>query len=192
MPYMDNEGTSFALWITVWLAVASTVSNVVVKHGMDKELSAGAEEMSDTAGLHTQLRAFAKATAPQPPGACHKWKLPPAFYLACVGIKAQYFAPFGFTAFSNTVYAEKFGQTKAEASFLSGVISLVAGLLGPIMGPLSDKYGQRSLCLSACTAFALLGFVPLESRHWLWCVRSSRQSDGNPGTPCWWNDHRDG
>ena len=64
--------------------------------------------------------------APLPPGACPKWQLPVSFYLACIGIKAQYFAPFGFTAFSNTVYAEKFLQTKAEASFLSGVISLVA------------------------------------------------------------------
>eukprot|EP01043_Picozoa_sp_COSAG02_P018633 COSAG02_NODE_875_length_16279_cov_199.143078_3_plen_1291_part_00 len=160
VPYIDNEGTSFALWVTVWLGVASTVSNVIVKQAMEKG-SGGAEEAADSANITEAFRGFAKATAPQPPGACNKWKFPPAFFLACVGIKAQYFAPFGFTAFSNKVYADKFGQTKAEASFLSGVISLVAGLLGPIMGPLSDKYGQRSLFLSAFTAFALLGFVLL-------------------------------
>lgn len=159
-PYIDDEGTSFALWVTVWLAVASTVSNIIVKQAMDMG-SFRAEHMSDTAGVQSAIRGFAKATAPQPPGSCDQWKLPPSFFLACIGIKAQYFAPFGFTAFSNTVYAEKFGQTKAEASFLSGVISLVAGLLGPIMGPLSDKHGHRSMFLSAFTALAFLGFVLL-------------------------------
>ena len=158
--YMDNEGTTFALWVTVWLGVASTLSNVIVKQAMDKEAGTS-ENAADTLSIQTQIRAFAKATAPQPPQDCAKWKLPPSFFLACVGIKAQYFAPFGFTAFSNAVYGEKFGQSAAQASFLSGVISLVAGLLGPIMGPLSDKNGQRSSSLGGFTALSMLGFIVL-------------------------------
>ena len=136
--WLDNDGTSYALWITVWLGIASTFSNCVVKYAMVTE-QATAENSADQKSIQGQIRAFGRATAPLPPGSCAKWQLPLSFYLACVGIKAQYFAPFGFTAFSNTVYGDKFGQTKADASFFSGVISLVAGLLGPIMGPWSDK-----------------------------------------------------
>ena len=119
-PFIDNDGTSFALWMTVFLGVASTVSNGIVKYMLIAEQEASrAEDGADTVTIQSQIRAFAKATSPQPPTGCDKWKLPPTFFLACVGIKAQYFAPFGFTAFSNKVYLEKFGQTKAEASFLS-------------------------------------------------------------------------
>ena len=37
--YLDNDGTSYALWITVWLGVASTLSNVIVKYAMVSETS---------------------------------------------------------------------------------------------------------------------------------------------------------
>ena len=41
------------------------------------------------------------------------------------------------------------------------MISLIAGLLGPAMGPLSDKYGQRSGSLGVFTIMACLAFVLL-------------------------------
>ena len=132
-----------------------------------------AEAGADQKTIGSQIRAFGRATAPQQPGQCAKWKLPPSFFLACIGIKAQYFAPFGFTAFSNKIYATKFGQSQAEASFLSGFISLIAGLLGPVCGPVSDKYGQRAGSLAAFTVLSALGFVFLAV------------TDGSSATPLW-------
>jgi MFS family permease len=99
-------------------------------------------------------------TTPKIPG-CRRWVLPLPFFFACFGIKAQYFAPFGFTAFSNKLYKETFGQTSGVASFLSGFISLLlAGLLvSPFMGALSDRIGKRSLCLAMGGSFlSVIGF----------------------------------
>ena len=83
------------------------------------------------------------------------------FLFAVYGIKAQYFAPFGFTAFSNEIYSTKFGQSRSQASLLSGIISLVAGALGPLFGPLSDKYGKRSLSLASACLLSVIGFAIL-------------------------------
>ena len=127
----NNSGTTFALMMCFVLACVSLVACLVVHFSMQWEEqrqqqqqkdaiqsnSAGhsAETQSDQQTITRTLRAFAQATAPQPPSGWDKWKLPLAFYLACVGIKAQYFAPFGFTAFSNEIYRSKFDQSERSA-----------------------------------------------------------------------------
>jgi Na+/melibiose symporter-like transporter len=129
-----EKGTSFALWMCVVLGVVSLLASTIVYFSMKKEnLTASAEENSDQKTVSKVIRNFAKATTPKVPG-CRRWVLPLSFYLACYGIKAQYFAPFGFTAFSNKIYKEKFGQSSSVASFQSGFISLLAGLMSPLMG----------------------------------------------------------
>jgi len=160
----DNKGTSFALWMCFFLAVMSLVACIITQISMMKASAAAAatsEERSDQITITKHVRAFAIATTPRAPIGWRKWMLPFSFYFACIGIKAQYFAPFGFTAFSNKIYAEKFRQTKAQASLQSGVISLIAGLLGPPMGALSDKCGKRSMSLFFACLLSMFGFIIL-------------------------------
>mmetsp|Transcript_10466 Transcript_10466/g.15401 ORF Transcript_10466/g.15401 Transcript_10466/m.15401 type:complete len:95 (-) Transcript_10466:368-652(-) len=87
-----------------------------------------AEEQSDQNTITKVIQGFAKAATRELPG-CRKWMLPLSFFFAVFGIKAQYFAPFQFTAFSNEI-----GRSDGEASFFGGFISLVAGLMSPFMG----------------------------------------------------------
>lgn len=156
----ENKGTTFALWMCAVLGFISLSASVIVHLLASKENLAASEEQSDQATVSKMVRAFAKATTPRFVG-WQKWKLPLSFYIAVFGIKAQYFAPFGFTAFSNEIYADKFTQSRAQSSFFSGFISLLAGALGPCMGPLSDKYGQRSLSLAFVCSLAMVGFAVL-------------------------------
>jgi nitrate/nitrite transporter NarK len=158
-----EKGTSFALWMCVVLGVISLASCIIVYFSMNKEnLSSSAEEHSDQKTISQGIRAFAMATTPKVPG-CRRWLLPFSFFLACFGIKAQYFAPFGFTAFSNDIYKTKFGQSSRAASFQSGFISLLAGLLSPLMGYLSDRIGKRSLGLVIGSSLSVVGFGVLAS-----------------------------
>jgi nitrate/nitrite transporter NarK len=153
-----EKGTSFALWMCVVLGVVSLLASTIVYFSMKKEnLTVSAEENSDQKTVSKVIRSFAKATTPKVPG-CRRWMLPLSFFLACYGIKAQYFAPFGFTAFSNKIYKEKFGQTSSVASFQSGFISLLAGLMSPFMGGLSDRFGKRSLGLVIASSLSVVGF----------------------------------
>jgi len=154
---LDNDGTSFALWMCAMLGGVSLLASVIVFFSMRKESNVYVEEQSDQQTVINTMRALAQATVPRLKGV-QKWTLPLSFFFAIYGIKAQYFAPFGFTAFSNEIYNTKFKFNAMMASFLSGVISLIAGLLGPIMGPLSDKYGRRSLSLAFVTALSMIGF----------------------------------
>jgi len=157
---LDNTGTTFALWMCGVLGLVSLVTAIIVHISMRKEKNVSAEEQSDQATISKMVRAFGKATTPRVVG-IQKWKLPASFYFAIYGIKAQYFAPFGFTAFSNEIYSDKFDQSRSEASLLSGIISLVAGFLGPFMGAISDKYGKRSLSLAFACLLSLIGFAIL-------------------------------
>lgn len=146
----------------VVLGFVSLVTSTIVFFSMKAENinASSAEEHSDQKTISKVIRSFAKATSPQVPG-CQRWLLPLSFFFAVFGIKAQYFAPFGFTAFSNKIYKEKFGQTSSTASFLSGFISLLAGLMSPFMGDLSDRIGKRSICLAAGSSLSVVGFVVL-------------------------------
>jgi MFS family permease/Ca2+-binding EF-hand superfamily protein len=154
----SEKGTSFALWMCVLFGVISLATSTIVYFSMKKEnLTSSAEEHSDQKTVSKVIRSFAKATTPKIPG-CRRWVLPLSFFFAIFGIKAQYFAPFGFTAFSNKIYKEKFGQTSGVASFFSGFISLLAGLLSPFMGVLSDRIGKRSLCLTMASFLSVIGF----------------------------------
>jgi nitrate/nitrite transporter NarK len=154
---LDNDGTSFALWMCAVLGGVSLFASVVVFFSMKKESNVYVEEQSDQQTVINSMRALAKATVPRLKG-IQKWTLPLSFFFAIYGIKSQYHAPFGFTAFSNQIYVTKFKFDSSMASFLSGIISLIAGLLGPIMGPLSDKYGRRSLSLAFVTSLSMIGF----------------------------------
>jgi nitrate/nitrite transporter NarK len=151
-----NDGTTFALWMCVVLGGVSIVTCVITYMSMKKE-NISSEEQSDQKTVTTLVRTFARATTPQIPG-CKRWLLPLSFFFACFGIKAQYFAPFGFTAFSNEIYKTKFDRSSSQASFLSGFISLVAGLMSPLMGDLSDRIGRRSPCLALGSLFSMIGF----------------------------------
>jgi nitrate/nitrite transporter NarK len=73
----------------------------------------------------------------------------------------QYFAPFAFTAFSNEIYENKFGFSAANASFLSGVMNLIGGFVGPIAGPASDYLGFRALSLAGFGCLNVIGFTLL-------------------------------
>lgn len=156
---LDNHGTTVALWMCAVLGGVSLVSSIIVYISMKKE-NASVEEISDQATITKVTRALAKATTPRMVG-FQKWKLPCSFFFAVYGIKAQYFAPFGFTAFSNIIYYDKFGQSRGQASLLSGIISLVAGLLGPFFGFFSDWFGRRSLSLAVACLVSLIGFAIL-------------------------------
>jgi MFS family permease len=156
-----NDGTTFALWMCAVLGAVSIVACVVTYFSMEKE-NVSSEEQSDQRTVKKVIRGFAKATTPQLPG-CRRWMLPTSFFFAVFGIKAQYFAPFSFTAFSNEIYSEKFGRSSSQASFLSGYISLVAGLLSPFMGELSDRIGMRSPCLTVGSLLSAVGFCVLAS-----------------------------
>jgi len=157
---IDNDGTAFALWMCAVLAFVSLATSILVHCLMVHESNVSAETQSDQATVSKMIRAFAKATTPRLAG-LQKWKLPLSFFFAVFGIKSQYFAPFAFTAFSNQIYSDKFEQSRSQSSMFSGVISLVAGVLGPIMGPLSDKYGKRSLSLATACLLSLVGFAIL-------------------------------
>ena len=157
---LDNTGTTFALGMCAVLGFVSLLAAIIVHISMRREKNVSAEEQSDQATVTKMVRAFAKATTPRVVG-IHKWKLPASFFFAVYGIKSQYFAPFGFTAFSNEIYSDKFDQSRSQASLLSGIISLVAGVLGPIFGPISDKYGKRSLSLAVACLLSLIGFAIL-------------------------------
>ena len=140
------------------LGVISFTTSTIVYFSMKRENTVStAEEQSDQKTISKVIRAMAQATTPKVPG-CQRWMLPFSFFIACFGIKAQYFAPFGFTAFSNKIYKEKFGQKSHVASFLSGFISLLAGLLSPFVGEMSDRIGKRSLCLALGSFLACIGF----------------------------------
>ena len=151
-----NDGTTFALWMCAILAAVSILTCVITYFSMKKE-SISTEEQSDQKTITKVIRGFAKATAPEVPG-CKRWMLPASFFFAVFGIKAQYFAPFSFTAFSNEIYREKFGRSHKQASFLSGYISLIAGLMSPLMGELSDRIGMRSPCLTIGSFLSVIGF----------------------------------
>lgn len=155
----DNHGTTISLWICTVLGGVSLLASIIVYISMEKEQSS-VEEQSDQATITNVMRALAKATTPRMVG-IQKWKLPCSFFFAIYGIKAQYFAPFGFTAFSNVIYYDKFGQSREQASLLSGIISLVAGLLGPFFGFFSDWFGRRSLSLAVACVVSLIGFAIL-------------------------------
>lgn len=155
-----NSGTSFALWMCAVLGLVSMVASTITYLSIRKEQNISAEAQSDQATVSKVMRTFARATAPQAVG-LQRWQLPLSFYLATYGIKAQYFAPFGFTAFSNSIYADKFGQNSAQSSLLSGLISLIAGLMSPFMGQLSDNWGRRSSCLAIASALSMIGFFVL-------------------------------
>ena len=157
----QEKGTAFALWMCVALGVVSLVTSTIVYFSMSKEKrDESSEENSDQKTVSKVIRAMARATTPKVPG-CQRWLLPTSFFIACFGIKTQYFAPFGFTAFSNKIYKEKFGQKNRVASFLSGFISLLAGLLSPFVGDLSDRIGKRSLCLALGSFLSVVGFGTL-------------------------------
>jgi len=156
---LDNHGTTVSLWICAVLGGVSLVASIIVYISMEKE-KASVEEVSDQATITKVMRGLAKATTPRMVG-FQKWKLPCSFFFAVYGIKAQYFAPFGFTAFSNVIYYNKFGQSREQASLLSGIISLIAGLLGPFFGYFSDWFGRRSLSLAAACLLSLVGFAIL-------------------------------
>lgn len=157
----SEEGTTFALWMCVVLGVISLFACSVVYVSMQREkITEAANEGADQKTISTFIRAFAQATTPKIPG-CRRWMMPLSFWFAVFGIKAQYFAPFGFTAFSNSVYKTKFNQTRSQSSFLSGFISLVGGLLGPFMGALSDRIGKRALCLAVGSSLSIVGFTIL-------------------------------
>eukprot|EP00539_Tryblionella_compressa_P006019 CAMPEP_0178769758 /NCGR_PEP_ID=MMETSP0744-20121128/21014_1 /TAXON_ID=913974 /ORGANISM="Nitzschia punctata, Strain CCMP561" /LENGTH=674 /DNA_ID=CAMNT_0020426059 /DNA_START=235 /DNA_END=2259 /DNA_ORIENTATION=- len=156
-----ERGTSFALWMCAVLGFISLLACTIVNFSMKKEkITAAANEGADQKAISKFVRAFAQATTPQMPG-CRRWLMPLPFWFAVFGIKAQYFAPFGFTAFSNNIYKEKFHQSRGQSSFLSGFISLVAGLMSPFIGELSDRIGKRSLCLAIGSSLSVAGFVVL-------------------------------
>ena len=157
---LDNDGTTLALWMCAVLAAVSLASCIIVHCLMVHESNVSAEEQSDQATVSKMVRAFARATTPKLVG-LQKWKLPLSFYFAVFGIKSQYFAPFAFTAFSNEIYSDKFDLSRSQSSLFSGIISLIAGVLGPIMGPVSDKYGKRSLSLATACLLSVVGFAIL-------------------------------
>jgi MFS family permease len=84
----------------------------------------------------------------------------PSCFFAIYGINAQYFALFGFAAFSNEIM-QKSLISHVETSLMSGIISLVAGILGPITGIFSDAYGRSSPSLVVACLVSMVGFAIL-------------------------------
>eukprot|EP00549_Striatella_unipunctata_P019143 CAMPEP_0118681368 /NCGR_PEP_ID=MMETSP0800-20121206/4898_1 /TAXON_ID=210618 ORGANISM="Striatella unipunctata, Strain CCMP2910" /NCGR_SAMPLE_ID=MMETSP0800 /ASSEMBLY_ACC=CAM_ASM_000638 /LENGTH=656 /DNA_ID=CAMNT_0006577653 /DNA_START=25 /DNA_END=1995 /DNA_ORIENTATION=- len=161
----DNAGTTFALWVCAVLSFLSfaAVSLCVFMLHQEKSAAAAAkaEAQADQAAIMKNIRALTRATTPEIPSDWTRWLLPVSFYFAAVGIQAQYFCALAFTSFSVQVYTNKFGTSASFASFATGLINLLAGLMGPIMGPLSDKYGKRAESLAFFSACAAVGFLVL-------------------------------
>jgi len=151
-----NDATTTALYACLVCTILSLTSNIII---YAQFLSGDSKPKPPT--LASQLRAFSGAITPQSPSSWAQWKLPLSFYLACYGIQAQYFAPFAFTAFSMKIYTVKFGATASSAAFLSGVMNVMGGCLGPILGPVSDKFGKRALMLGGFGIPTILAFILL-------------------------------
>lgn len=151
-----NDGTFWALMFCVLAGFCSILSNLVVYFFFMADVN-----KPPPVTLASQIRGFARSITPQPPDACAKWKLPASFYVCLFGIQSVYFAPFSFTAYSNKIYAFRFGASPAQASFFSGVMNMLGGILGPLLGPFSDKVGKRALLLALFGIFAVIGFIML-------------------------------
>jgi hypothetical protein len=130
-----NTGTTWALAFCMWCGIASLLSNVIIWVFFLKDA-----DLPPPTTLASQIRGFALAITPQSPSSCDQWKLPISFYMCLFGIQAQYFAPYSFTAYSNKIYMLRYGVTAADASFFSGVMNILGGLLGPLLGPVSGRY----------------------------------------------------
>ena len=152
-----NEGTTMALHFCFVCGILSLLSNVIVYLGFMND--GGAGDLPKQTDLASQVRGLAGAITPKSPSSCDQWKLPITFYIAIYGIQSQYFAPFSFASFSNKIYMNRYGVDAATASFYSGVMNLIGGLVGPVLGPVSDAYGNRALMLAGFGVLSAIGFV---------------------------------
>jgi nitrate/nitrite transporter NarK len=156
-----NHGTTMALHFCFFCGILSLTSNVTVYLCFMKDGAAG--DLPVQKDLAAQVRGLAGAITPKSPSSCDQWKLPLSFYIAIYGIQSQYFAPFSFSSFSNKIYMNRYGANAATASFYSGVMNLIGGLVGPILGPVSDAYGNRALMLGGFGVLSAIGFALIGS-----------------------------
>jgi Ca2+-binding EF-hand superfamily protein/MFS family permease len=156
-----NHGTTMALHFCFFCGILSLISNVTVYLCFMKDGAAG--DLPVQKDLAAQVRGLAGAITPKSPSSCDQWKLPLSFYIAIYGIQSQYFAPFSFSSFSNKIYMNRYGANAATASFYSGVMNLIGGLVGPILGPVSDAYGNRALMLGGFGVLSAIGFALIGS-----------------------------
>jgi MFS family permease/Ca2+-binding EF-hand superfamily protein len=147
--------TVMALGVCVVGGMMSLATNLYIYFGYMMA------ELPPPITLGSQIRGFAGAITPVSPNCADKWKLPVGFYVCLFGIISEYFAPFMFTAYSNKIYMLRHGASASAASFYSGVMNLFGGLLGPVFGPMSDKYGQRGAMLAGFGLFQMVGFLLL-------------------------------
>ncbi len=163
-----NEGTTMALHFCFVCGMLSLASNIIVYLVFMSD--GGAGDLPAQTGIASQVRGLAGAVTPKSPSACDQWKLPFTFYIAIYGIQSQYFAPFSFASFSNKIYMNRYGVDAATASFYSGVMNLIGGLVGPILGPVSDAYGNRALMLAGFGVLSAIGFTVIgaSSQITLW------------------------
>lgn len=161
LPWLATErDPDTALWFIVATGIASLASSAVAWVYVRRRASERAAQISPA----TLLRAFATRLVPRPQGGLAALRLPLSFFVAIFGVKAFYLPLFSFTAFSVEIFTgSKFGLSIEEAGLLSGVISLLAGLSGPLFGPLSDRVGRRAtssaiVMVPAIVAFCLFAF----------------------------------
>lgn len=109
--------------------------------------------------MGSHIRQVAKTITLKPPTSWEQLLLPVSLIPAMLGIQAFYYPPFAFTAFTNDLFPNRFGTTTAEANFLSGAMSLIGGWLGPVMGPMSDYLGSRSVTMALFLIPAVAAFI---------------------------------
>eukprot|EP00768_Dysnectes_brevis_P001442 gnl/Dysnectes_brevis/1370_a1539_2672.p1 GENE.gnl/Dysnectes_brevis/1370_a1539_2672~~gnl/Dysnectes_brevis/1370_a1539_2672.p1 ORF type:complete len:632 (+),score=220.00 gnl/Dysnectes_brevis/1370_a1539_2672:1596-3491(+) len=170
MIYEKSGSLAATNWFIALLGVVAIVANLFVWMYISKQKALLASRKSPIKAF----KALGQKGVPRNPSKLAEFKMPGAFWLAVVGIKCFYLSPFAFTSYSNSIFTdpERFALSESTASFLSGFISLLAGLFGPIAGPLSDSLGRRSIWLAifvgfAVTAYALFYAVQTELIAWI-------------------------
>lgn len=156
LPWLaKTQSTNAALWFIVIMGVVSLGTSAIVWFYIWKRRHI----KKDVPSAAAMLKAFATKMVPRLPKKGLDFKLPSSFFVAIFGIKAFYIPLFSFTAFSIEIFTgPKFGMSIDQAAFMSGFISLLAGLSGPFFGPLSDYLGRRSISCAVFMAPAVVAF----------------------------------
>ena len=157
-----SAGLGETMWaICVFVGISIGANMLVLAYIGISAASKSAQSSSDRVNIASSLRSWTTNLTPQVPRKCGDWIMPLGFYFSIYAIQSFYFALFSFTAFSVKIFSERNGLDVKQAAFMSGLPSLIAGILGPITAPLTDILGRRSLLLSVSLLPTTIGFLVL-------------------------------
>lgn len=155
-----EEGLGETMWVICLFVGVSIVSNIVVCSYIRRS-NAKSKDEANRINIAKALRSWTADLTPKIPRKCGDWVMPLGFYFSIYAIQSFYFALFSFTAFSVKIFSERNGLGVKEAAFMSGLPSLIAGIMGPLTAPLTDILGKRSILLSLSLMPTTIGFLIL-------------------------------